>query len=463
VRPNRKLSLLCLLLLALSACGRKHDGGDFLPTAPAFQQALQIVLAALSLPADGASMVRIEAQISPDADADRRTIRFQTTLGGFVEPDSSMAPVQRVDKQADVEGKAAVFLQSGTTLGTAVVTVSVVGNDDAGNEVVFATVHGEVEFTRVEDAIVLTVTPESNFADGVSPVILEAQISADSPPAWSQVTFTTSLGVLDNTAGQTSKLVSTDASRIARAQLTSVQVGTATITASIAQFPAASATRLVSFALRNPDAVRIGASDDSVPADGASQISVFADIADGLASRNVVFTTTGGRFLNADVGNDQQKTVAADAGNRATVRLEADQTIGGVLLTATVDLDAGIQQSDNLEIEFRRALPNFIQLTADPSPASKAGDMQSTITAALSRNLGTVSENTVIEYTVEKADGSAITDMEFRDVTRSDPSEVSTAELYFGDTAEALPLVVVIKASPAGSSVTGQVSMTINP
>jgi hypothetical protein len=134
-----------------------------------------------------------------------------------------------------------------------------------------------------------------------------------------------------------------------------------------------------------------------------------------------------------------------------------------VLLTATVDLDASTQQSDSLELDFVRALPDFIQVTADPSPASKAGDMMSTVTAELSRDVGMVSENTVINYTVEKADGTAVTDMEFRDITRSDADEESTAVFFFGDTAEALPLVVVIKASPAGSSVSGQVSMTINP
>jgi hypothetical protein len=412
--------VVCLLLVAVAGCNRKVDTNEFLPSSPAFQDALRIVLAALSVPADGSSTVRIEAQISPDADADKRTIRFQTTLGSWVDPSTEEDEGASVDRQADGEGKAAAFLKAAGEAGVALITVSVVGIDAEGFETVLASVSGEVSFTQVEGALDLTVTPSSTFADGVSTIVVEATISDDSPPSWNQVNFTTDAGVFDD--GTQERLqVPTDSNRVARVQLTSVAVESGTVTATIEQFPSITVSQLIAFDQRNPDAVRIGTSTNKVPADGATEISVFADIAAGIQNREVTFTTTGGSFVGG-TGVDGQTIVATpDASDRATVRLTADTTIKEVLLKAEITLNDGltVQSSDKL-IDFVRALPDFIEVSLSDIPPFTQGTTDSvTVFATLTRNIGDVSPNTVVDYSVTLSNGTPVTDMEFTDVTRS--------------------------------------------
>lgn len=256
---SRKIrtAVVLLLLTAVTACSRRHESNDFLPSSPEFQKALTIALAALSIPADGASTVRIEAQISPDADRDKRTVRFQTTLGTWVDPDAAPAAGggaanttnagdgKTATREADGEGRAVAFLKSATETGVAVITVSVI--DDQEN--VLATVSGEVTFTQVSEALTLTADPEESFADGASEVVLEAQITADSPATWKTVVFETTLGRYGGTkeAPTTTVEVTADSSRVARARLVSDDQGTATVNARIKEFPTATVTRFVTF------------------------------------------------------------------------------------------------------------------------------------------------------------------------------------------------------------------------
>ena len=464
------LAVVCLLLVALAGCNRQVSTNDFLPSSPAFQDALRIVLAALSVPADGSSTVRVEAQISPDADTDKRTVRFHTTLGTWVEPGSDADKGSQTDVPADEAGKAAAFLKSATTVGVALVTVSVITKDADGNVSTLATVTGEVTFTQVQDALELTVTPTSTFADGVSPITVEARISADSPVEWNAINFKTDAGVFDDNGSRTLMDVPTDSQRIARAQLTSVAVETGTVTATISQFPGSTVSQLIAFDQRNPDVVQIGTSAATIPADGASEISVFADIATGLDDRVVTFTSTGGEFIGGTGVDKRTITATPDASNRATVRLKADKMIREVLLKAQVTLNdkSTLQSSDTL-IDFIRALPDFIEVTASPSPADQVTDSgKTTVTAVLTRDIGDVSPNTVVSYTVTESDGSAIVDIEFEDIKRSsEVGGVQTSTAVMNFSAATLPMAgnsVLVRASVAGSgAMPGEVSVLLTP
>lgn len=456
------VAAVCLLLV-VAGCNRKVDTNDFLPSSPAFQQALQIVLAALSVPADGSSTVRIEAQISPDADPDKRTIRFQTTLGSWIDPSTSGDQGQQLDRQADGAGKAAAFLRAAAEPGVAVITVSVVGVDAQGFETVLATVSGEVTFTQVQGALQLTVTPSSTFADGVSTIVAEATITPDSPASWTSISFATDAGVFED-GSQAKVAVPTDANRVARVQLTSVAVESGTLTATIDQFPTISVSELIAFDQRNPNAIVIGTSADVVPADSATEISVFADIEAGLANRDVTFTTTGGTFASTQT---TEVVASADASNRATVRLVAGFTIKEVLLKAQITLNDGVttQSSDKL-IEFVRSAPDFIELSlSDTPPFSQAVTTEVTVTATMTRDIGFVSPNTVVSYTVTLTDGTPVTDMEFSGVTRSADdgtgAQASTAVLSWGSADVSGSPVVVVTATAGG--VSGSTSFQITP
>ena len=454
---SRKFTAVCILLTVFAACSRKHDSNDFRPSSPAVQDALRIVLAALSLPADGSSTVRIEAQISPDADADKRIIRFQTTLGTWVDPTTKEDKGVSFDRQADTAGQAAAFLKAAAEAGVAVITVSVVGKNSDNVETILATTTGEVTFTQVEGRLSLNLDPLSGttFADGVSPITVEATISAESPASWNQVNFTTDAGKFSD-GSQARMKVSTDSNRVARVQLTSVDVVSGTVTATIEQFLSISVSELIAFDQRNPDAVRIGTSTNNVPADGATEISVFADIAAGIKNRVVTFTTTGGSFIGGTGTDMQTITATPDASNRATVRLTADTTIKQVLLKAQITLndDSTVQSSDKL-IDFVRALPDFIVLSLSATPPFVPPADSVTISATLTRDIGEVSPSAVVDYTVTLADGGAITDMEFSDVTRSEAvggEQVSTAKLNWGLADISADPVVLVTAKIGGKS-----------
>ena len=374
---NARLAVVCILLTIITTCSRRHESQDFLPSAPSTQNALQITNQGdISLPADGASTVKIEAQISPDANV-TRTVRFHTTLGGWLETAATTLKAgnlaanlggerqtdlpQTVDKEADTAGRAAAFLQSTTTEGTAVVTVSVIAKDASGNVTdTFATVTREVSFVQVSGAIELRVDPEETFADGVSAITLEAEISADSPASWNRVIFETTLGSLDSLGADENEqpletTVPTDGSRIARARLTSTSPGTASVKATIEEFPEASVSRFVTFAGQNPDAIQISTSASEIPADGTSQLSVIATVDPSLSPREVTFTTSAGEFTSGTItsGNTQETKATTDGNNQAIVQLRSDSTVNpSVQLTATITLGGGNQQSASTIVAF---------------------------------------------------------------------------------------------------------------
>ena len=377
---NARLAVVCILLTTITTCSRRHDTQDFLPSAPSTQNALQITNQGdISLPADGASTVKIEAQISPDANL-TRTVRFHTTLGGWLETAATSGAAlkaghlaaslggerqadlpQTVDKEADTSGRAAAFLQSTTTEGTAVVTVSVITKDAAGNVTdTFASVTREVSFVQVSDAIELRVDAEQTFADGVSEITLEAEISADSPVSWNRVIFETTLGSLDSLGTDENEqpletTVPTDGDRIARARLTSTEPGTASVKATVAEFPEASVSRFVTFAGQNPDAIQISTSASEIPADGTSQLSVIATVDPTLSPREVTFNTSAGEFTSGAItsGNTRETKAPTDGNNQAIVQLRSDSTVNpSVQLTATITLGGSNQQSDSTIVAF---------------------------------------------------------------------------------------------------------------
>lgn len=442
------LAGVCLFLVGVGGCNRKVDTGDFLPSAPAAQGAVTISVAQATVPADGASTVRVTAQISPDADPDKRTVRFHTSLGTWVEPGSTTDKGVEFDRQADAQGKAEAFLKSALEPGVALVTISVITTAADDSDVVLATVSGEVEFTQVEDALTLEVTSNGEaVADGVTPVVLEAMISAKSPPSWNKVEFTTDFGAFLGAATATpqSKTVETDDSRVARVQLTSLNVGTATVTAKIMGFDYA-VTELVDFSARNDEAIQLEV-PASVAADGESQASVTALLAPRLAGKEVAFTTSAGTFASS---TGTSATASADADGRATVRLIANKTIqNDVLVRATIDLGGGTKQSAEKTIDFLRPFPDVIQLSPELPVAGTDNDF----TAVLFREIGDLLENTPVDFTVRRSGaGGSLGGIEFvttpvLSAANSAGAQEVTATLSWAGTTETLPLVVIVTAS----------------
>jgi hypothetical protein len=107
-----------LLLLGGNACSEDSRN----PVDP--DQVLALSASAAAIPADGVSLVTITAVIPSDAAPANRTIAFTTTAGSFA---GTSPPGASIEVPADVDGRAVVFLQSGTQPAEAQVQASVAG------------------------------------------------------------------------------------------------------------------------------------------------------------------------------------------------------------------------------------------------------------------------------------------------------------------------------------------------
>jgi hypothetical protein len=131
----------------------------------------------------------------------------------------------------------------------------------------------------------------------------------------------------------------------------------------------------------------------------------------------------------------EQNNVAAGADGVARVQLFAPLTPGSALVTATsVGANGAAGFSATQTITFSPAAPDFMSLSATPLAVSRAVETNKiTVTARLSRLIGKVSTNTLVDFTIVN-DASGVSFGRFQSVTRSDTSETATAEFVPGTT-----------------------------
>jgi hypothetical protein len=187
------------------------------------------------------------------------------------------------------------------------------------------------------------------------------------------------------------------------------------------------------------------------PADGATVIQVTATVPSELpqGDRTVMFTTTAGTLL--------QTSATADASNRAIVDLKADSKIVTAVLRAT----AGVSTAQTT-LPFVRAVPDYIIVNPAASTIKADGVTPVVITADLRRDVGSVTEDTVIEFSAIDKDGKRLL---FRDVkpstttTTTPARQVATASMIapVGTTLGA----VTIKATVKGTTIIGEETIVV--
>lgn len=240
----KRLATPLLVLLACSAlvwpgCSRQHSENAFLPSSPDFSNALMVTVAASSIPADGFSRVEITAQITGDADLDKRQVKYTTDNGDF--PRESAAGTKTTTVNVDSKGEATVELRSGKSPALATITVQVL---DKGTS---AAIDGLITRVTVEfidpeaGAIIqLSSSPERGEADASSVVFVHADVGEGIPGPTRPVVFVTTLGTfvggMAGTAPNTHTVtINADLDRRATATLKSpATAGEALVTASVA-------------------------------------------------------------------------------------------------------------------------------------------------------------------------------------------------------------------------------------
>ncbi len=291
-------------------------------------------------------------------------------------------------------------------------------------------------------------------ADGFSRLTLEARLLGDPALDRRTVLFRTSRGTLDGgTANGDAMAVEADATGRARIDLVSSQaVGTAVVTASPMSAPGVAASLEIGFVPLDPDGViRFVAAPTRAPADGATLSTFTVEVSPEIApaDRTVTFTTSSGELAP---GGQTTATVPVDAANRASVDLVSASTVGSARVTATV---AGVSRS--AEVTFERALPDVITVSADSLAVPAAADSQVTITAGLHRDVGTVTDGTVVTFRAVDSAGAPVGT--FGNVTLSSGG-TATAVFRPGS---APPGFVTVIVGAEGTSVTGTLQIELTP
>ncbi|HEV2853502.1 MAG TPA: hypothetical protein VHC97_11925 [Thermoanaerobaculia bacterium] len=311
--------------------------------------------------------------------------------------------------------------------------------------------------TLVDRVVVLSAANNATSlpADGFSRLRIEARLQGDPDFAKRTVVFSTSNGTLDGGTPVPNcngcRMVPADGSGLATIDLvSSQQVGTAVVRAWPADAPGITASLNIGFGAAQPDqTVQFVAAPDRAPADGATISTFTVAVSPSLpaGSRQVTFQTTAGTFAP---GNTASVQVNADAGGHASADLVSPRQITTARVTATVN-----SVTREASIRFERALPNVITAAVDMPIAPAATTTKIHVTATLLRNMGTVSDGTVVTFRATKADGTPVG--LFTNVTTT-TNGMASAD-FLPNTAT--PGTVTITVGAQGTGVTGTVQVVL--
>ena len=419
-----------LIVVSAVAC---HDPSAYIVSPDTIDSVLQVDVAAASIPADGISRTTITAAITPGAATDRRELTFTTSSGTLI-AGNQQGPEVKVT--ADAGGQAVVQLRSDPVVQSARVDVKV--------STVVRTVTVEFVAPVPDDTFTIAADPRAIGADGFSEATISVQLKMLGTAQQRMVEFRTTAGTL-RAAGVTAGdaiTVPANADGLAVARLQSARlVGTARVT--VTALNVSRAVDVAFTAVSVSDIITLASSEGSLPADGKSSARITATVAPGLPvdRRTVTFrmTGTGGQFLP-----DGGLTVTrdADASGQARVELQADSKTGFARVVAEVDKTT----SNDVTIQLVPALPDRIVVRSDAVRLNSGAETQ--ITAELRRNIGTVTEGTVVDFTATTSTGTTIG--AFRNVRTSNAQGDATATFSLGTTSYVGP--VTITASVAGGS-----------
>jgi hypothetical protein len=277
-----------------------------------------------------------------------------------------------------------------------------------------------------DEVLLLTATPEAIPANGFSTSRITAKISTSANRDVT-ISFSTSGGTLSSTAAR-----GPDGNGEVSVFLTSEATPkTVSVTAEVKE----GATLLVSrsvpvtFDVASADSVlRLSVSASQIEADGVSSVELRAESNPAAPARTVSFSTTDGSFVRGATPAVLDKSnVATGADGVARAQLFAPAAGGTALVTVTAN---GFSASET--IVFTPAKPDFMTLSAEPLQISRASESNRTVlVAVLSRSVGTVSQNTRVDFSVVN-DASGESFGRFQNITRSNAMETATAQFVPG-------------------------------
>jgi hypothetical protein len=281
--------------------------------------------------------------------------------------------------------------------------------------------------TAPDDVFVLTATPTTIAANGFTTSEIRAHVDPKTARVF-KIFFKTVGGTLPtgaadgrgpDTNGDVTILLTSDPTP-----------KTAVVTADVKEGDTIVASRSVSVtfeAVAPTSVIRLIATPSTqLDADGASSLTLRAEVNPGLAVKTVTFKTSDGTFERGK-SVTELRDVATGADGVAHAQLYAPKTIGSALVTALAGNFSATQT-----ITFAAAAPSHITLEADPLQQSRAmEDNVIRLTAHLSRATGAVTTGTRVDFSIAN-DASGMSFGRFQSVKPSNTDEQATAQFVPG-------------------------------
>lgn len=355
------------LAMAWSACDRRHNNDDFSPTASGVTDALMLSVPSSSIPADGFSRIAITARITAEAVSTRRRVRFQTTDGQFIDPDTSPADGKTKTADADPQGVVSVELRSGTVPKVATITAQAL-DTGTNTEVAGLLARMTIEFTPPDPVGVIRVSTSTTDgeADNATQIFVHADIGPGLPEGARTVTFETTLGtfVSGTPVNNSMTMVTAEADRSNRATvaLKSPDVaGRARITAKVSQ---TTSETFLQFSPALPDIIIVNLEETKLTRGGTEETDVMVNLhrnsGRGSVTKDTIVTYSAvdratGRRIDGFSFRDQ---VPSDMAGLATAKL----LLGSVEFVGTATIRArvgNVTGEEDIDIEASGRQPDI--------------------------------------------------------------------------------------------------------
>jgi hypothetical protein len=149
-------------------------------------------------------------------------------------------------------------------------------------------------------------------------------------------------------------------------------------------------------------------------------------------------------------------SATADASNRATVDLRADTKIVTAVLRATASV-----ASAETTLSFVRALPDYMIVNLDKSTLKADGAEKAAVTVDLRRNIGAVTEGTVVKFSAVDQSGKSVA-LLFRDIKPSSATQTATANVIAPVDTPKITVTIRAIVEENGKRIVGEEKIVIN-
>ena len=367
---------ILLILMALSACNPESD-----PVAFTLELS-DLSVSEGELTADTTQVSLISVRLSPPPEFEPKRVKFNTTIGKFIESGSGDTSVLVAS-----DGSATVALRHPEHPGTGLVSATI-GAKRITQELRFV-YDPSIEFEALTG-------PDGAPADGTTVLTYVATIATGARSYTPRVKFTSSAGTFVG-GSQNGGISEIEVAVNDRGQATAhlKAPSTPATGAVIAKASRSSLTRAVSF---HRPTLSFDTITSTVPADGVTVLPIRVHVPAVAPGTIVRFRATGAAVLvNANNGVFEQP-VGTDGRAVAAVRATAPGT-------GTVTADVGGAAASR-HIEFVRAYPDFIRITASKLTVRARETIQFTI--ELGRYVGEATAGSVVTLEATAPGGQTI-------------------------------------------------------